>query len=94
MPEGGVWGSSLHHLSFILRCGATGTFYISEQKFVRGFHLGNGLAVLRRVSHATMGPSQPHHACMEPQSQLKRGAEASFMLGHPEILSCPLPHEG
>lgn len=44
---------------------------MSEQKSVGGFHLGNGLAVLRKDPHAMVDPSQPHHACMELQGQQK-----------------------
>lgn len=92
MPEGGAWwgagfpASPFHHLSLILIFGATGTSYMSEQKSARGFHLGNGLAVLRKDPHAM---EDPHSLYGTPGS-----TEVSLMLGHAEILSCPLPHEG
>lgn len=44
---------------------------MSEQKAVGGFHLGNGLAVLRKDPHAMVDLSQPHCACMELQGQQK-----------------------
>lgn len=56
MGGAGFPASPFHHLSLILIFGATGTSYMSEQKSARGFHLGNGLAVLRKDPHAMEDP--------------------------------------
>lgn len=82
--------SPFHHLSLILIFGATGTSYMSEQKSVRGFHLGNGLAVLRKDPPCHGGPLTATPCLYGTPGS----TEVSLMLGHTEILPCPLPHEG